>query len=100
MTMTRSEFLTAPPDVFFLDDEAPEPLQGYLRRADVIPQTDSISGLEKAGDGNMNCTLRVTTGANETLIVKLLLDHGADPNDRSNDGYNCLLTAVESEWPE
>jgi len=54
---------------FFLRADDLEALAAYLRRRDWIAPDDVVLSAEPAGDGNMNCTLRVMTGANR-LIVK------------------------------
>ncbi|MDA0810978.1 MAG: phosphotransferase [Verrucomicrobia bacterium] len=68
--MTPSEFRSAHPDSFYLDGEATGELQAYLHAAQALPLDDSIATVGKAGDGNMNCTLRVTSSAGRHLIVK------------------------------
>lgn len=32
-------------------------------------------------------------------VVEFMLQHGADPNDKGDDGYTCILTAIEMERP-
>ena len=68
--MTRAEFLEAHPGIFFLDLDAPGLLQDYLHRTAVLPEGETVIAVAKAGDGNMNCTLRATTSAKRRLIVK------------------------------
>lgn len=46
-----------------------DPLEPLLRRMDVLGADDRIVGVTKAGEGNMNLTLRVTTRLT-SLIVK------------------------------
>ena len=55
--------------VFFVDMHDRPSLQDYLCRRDLIAEGESITALELAGQGNMNCTLRVRT-PHRSLIVK------------------------------
>lgn len=52
-----------------LNAQQPLVLQDYLRRRGWLDTDETISSVEKPGEGNMNYTLRVAT-ANRTLIVK------------------------------
>ncbi len=65
----KEEFAQTHPEVYFLDASEIESFQSYLRERGWFSQTESILKVTKAGDGNMNCTLRVDTGE-RTLIVK------------------------------
>ncbi|MGK0190077.1 MAG: 5-methylthioribose kinase [Verrucomicrobiales bacterium] len=58
------------PGVFFLDAAEPDALASLLRDAAILSPDVNISKVEKAGDGNMNCTLRVRTSEEQTFIVK------------------------------
>ena len=58
------------PDHFFLDPEEPASLEIHLRRLDILSNKDTLTQCRIAGDGNMNCTLRVTTSAGHSFIVK------------------------------
>lgn len=54
---------------FVLDVGRTDLLEGFLREAGRIARDDRVVGLESAGEGNMNCTLRVTT-TSDTFILK------------------------------
>jgi 5-methylthioribose kinase len=65
----KQEFKHLYPDTFFLDLSAPDMVDQYLKQQNIIDQHDQIIRIEKAGQGNMNLTLRVVTN-HHTLIVK------------------------------
>lgn len=67
---TRSEFCSKFPDAFFLDAEKAEDLEAFLLEANVLQQGDSLAAVEKAGEGNMNCSLRARSHAGQSFIVK------------------------------
>lgn len=67
--MTPQDFRSAHPDLFFLDLEDRSALARYLEQHAVLNPGESVAALEKAGDGNMNCTARVTT-TSRSFIVK------------------------------
>jgi len=67
--MTPHAFRESHPDLFFLDSSNPAELEQYLKDRSLLPANEFILRLEKAGDGNMNCTLRFAT-AKRSLIVK------------------------------
>ena len=46
-----------------------------------------------------NTPLLTAIGFGELALVEWMLEHGADPNVDVDDGYTCLLTAIESEEP-
>jgi len=52
-----------------LDAQQPAALQDYLRRLGWLDRNETVSSVEKPGEGNMNYTLRVRTPV-RTLIVK------------------------------
>lgn len=62
---------TMPPsaDYPLLHPDAPEPLAAYLRARGVLGPEETVARLSRAGEGNMNLTLRVETPA-RSLIVK------------------------------
>lgn len=66
---TKDQFLKLHPQSFFLDSEEVNELSAYLRQQDWIAAGEAVFGARKAGEGNMNYTLRVTT-SRRTLIVK------------------------------
>lgn len=43
--------------------------------------------------------LKAAIGYGNLSLVESMLGHGADPNVEVDDGYTCLLTAIESEDP-
>lgn len=57
-----------------LDAQQPAALNDYLRRRGWLDTEETISSVEKPGEGNMNYTLRVTTPI-RTLIVKQSRDY-------------------------
>lgn len=65
----KEDFLKQHPEIFFLDAEDLKGLAAYLRRQNWIEEAETLIGAGKAGEGNMNCTLRVTT-SRRALIVK------------------------------
>jgi 5-methylthioribose kinase len=70
MSETRkTAFERALPNGFFvqLGDEAS--LEAYLRRQEVLAEEETLSTIQRAGEGNMNLTLRVTTSS-RSFIVK------------------------------
>jgi ankyrin repeat protein len=54
---------------------------GYIHERDFVGDTPLLNAI---AFGNLD-------------LVRFLLEHGADPNVRVDDGYTCLLTAIESE---
>jgi 5-methylthioribose kinase len=66
---TRAAFQESYPEVFFLDPQDLDSLTCYLQnRAWIEPQEQLLSA-RRAGEGNMNCTLRVRT-AQRSFILK------------------------------
>jgi 5-methylthioribose kinase len=53
---------------FKLDLSNREALQRYLHDSGRIGQEDSVVNLSSAGEGNMNCTLRVTTTSGSFIL--------------------------------
>lgn len=58
-----------PPVVEYLDAADPERLAAYLRRRGWLDENRRLLGAERAGEGNMNYTLRVRTSGG-TFILK------------------------------
>lgn len=52
-----------------LDQNNTKELTGYLRHTGLILPGETLTGAEKAGEGNMNYTLRIRT-ADRTFILK------------------------------
>ncbi len=69
MFIRPAQFRASYPHLFFLDPEDLNSLEGYLRSHGLLNTGDVIVSVAIAGEGNMNCTVRVTTGSG-TLIVK------------------------------
>ena len=67
--MNRETFLNSYPSSFFLDATRTDELTSYLGGREWLSPGESILGVEKAGEGNMNCTLRVRTET-RSLILK------------------------------
>jgi len=62
------ESVTAP--TYRLDLQRPDLLEHYLHQNGHLPQEVRITGIGSAGEGNMNCTLRVNTDDGESFILK------------------------------
>ena len=62
-------FAEAAPEGYFLDTTDHDGLTRFLRAQAWIDSGDAVCDLAPAGEGNMNCTLRVTTGT-RTFILK------------------------------
>lgn len=69
MTNTAVAFRESHPDLFFLDPGDPVSLEQFLKVRRVLDPTSRVIAATKAGDGNMNCTVRVAT-TDGPLIVK------------------------------
>jgi len=67
--MTLNELRARPPGGFFLDPSVPEDLERYLRGKAVMAGGERLLSLTRAGDGNMNCVVRVRT-TQRSFIVK------------------------------
>ena len=67
--MSSADFARALPDAYFLDAADLEGLERYAHQQGFIGPTQSLHSARKAGDGNMNLTLRLTT-AEGSLILK------------------------------
>lgn len=67
--MNLDDWQKSHPGKFYLDPEHSEGLAAYLVRCGFIPPGERIKNLSKAGDGNMNCTVRVRA-AGQSFIVK------------------------------
>ncbi|WP_428389262.1 phosphotransferase [Mucisphaera sp.] len=67
--MIPEPWRTSHPDFPWLSASDPEFIARILSRLDVIDRDASLLSVEKAGEGNMNLTLRVTTD-NDSVILK------------------------------
>jgi 5-methylthioribose kinase len=65
----RRAFEHAKPGVFFLDPNEPDKLQKFLEANGWLYAEEQIRGVRKAGEGNMNCTMRVQTN-HRSFVVK------------------------------
>ncbi len=65
----RASFKLDHPSVFYLDPADLEGLRQYLLDLDWIKPSEALISVEKAGEGNMNCTVRVRTDQ-RTFILK------------------------------
>ena len=63
-----TELRHAHPDVYWLALDDVEGLTNYLRRQQWLTADEAIRTVTKAGEGNMNCTLRVTTNQRSFII--------------------------------
>ncbi len=68
MTTHLAEFRVAHPEVFYLDRGEIGALERYLQQHGILPSGERILSAERAGDGNMNCTLRVTTWSGSWVV--------------------------------
>ena len=66
---TKAAFRELFPDTFFLDADDLASLGAYLTRDGRLGAGETLQAAEKAGEGNMNCTVRVHTSA-RTFILK------------------------------
>lgn len=62
----KTEFKENYPELFFLDASEPEALAAYLQERKIIRST--VLKVEKAGEGNMNLTLRVYSDSGNFII--------------------------------
>ncbi len=67
--MTPAEFRSTHPEAFLLDAANLTELSSFLTRMGVITPEESLLEAARAGEGNMNCTVRVRT-SRRSLIVK------------------------------
>ncbi len=65
----RSIFHDQLPGIYFLDPGDLDTLGSYLAQHGRLAANESLLAAERAGEGNMNCTVRVFTSAH-TFIVK------------------------------
>lgn len=64
----RQRFVAEHPGVFFLEVGDRDGIESYLRDLGVLGPSESVRSAEAAGAGNMNCTLRVTSGRNSWIL--------------------------------
>ncbi|BBM86028.1 phosphotransferase [Candidatus Uabimicrobium amorphum] len=66
--MDKQTFCSSYPEAYFLECDA-RSIEDYLLQQQYLLSGETISHVEKAGDGNMNCTLRVKSDK-RSFIVK------------------------------
>jgi 5-methylthioribose kinase len=64
----QEEFRRLLPGTFFLDPDELAPLAEYLAASGRLAAGETLLGAEKAGEGNMNCTVRVRTSAGSFIL--------------------------------
>ena len=69
MTNAAEAFRQSHPDLFFLDPGDTASLEQFLKVRGILAPASRVVAASKAGEGNMNCTLRVAT-TEGPLIVK------------------------------
>lgn len=67
--MQAEEWRRAHSSIFYLAPDEPEALSAFLTDSKLLHGGETLERVEKAGDGNMNCTVRVTTNE-RSFIVK------------------------------
>lgn len=68
--MNRAEYSRAYPDTFFLDPADVPGLGAYLAARGQLAPGQQILTAERAGEGNMNCVVRVRLSAGSPFILK------------------------------
>ncbi len=66
--MSPDEFRRANPGLFYLDPADIAGLGTYLGRLGVLGQGERVVSAARAGEGNMNCTLRATTDRRSVVV--------------------------------
>ena len=66
----KAKFQDSLPGIYFLDYTDLESLAAFLLAAGRLDEEETVVSAEKAGEGNMNCTVRVRTSRGNSLIVK------------------------------
>ena len=67
--MTKeAEFRHLSPGTYFLDPDDPSSLSAYLTMGERLATGEILLGAEKAGEGNMNCAVRVRTSAGSFVL--------------------------------
>lgn len=108
--LLQARFADTHPEVVLLDAGDPARIEDYLLARGLVASAELPAGIERAGAGNMNLTLRVSL-RNRSLIVKQgrswveKYDHIAAPWERTlieGDFYRAVrdVPAVSSRMPE
>ena len=66
--MSPDQFRRANPGLFYLDAADIDGLETYLGRLGVLGHGERVIAAARAGDGNMNCTLRATTDRRSVIV--------------------------------
>ena len=66
----KEKFQRFLPGVYFLDYTDLGSLESFLSAGGRLGQGEAVISAEKAGEGNMNCTVRVRTSRGNSLIIK------------------------------
>ena len=64
----QAEFRQLFPHTYFLDSDDLNSLVTYLTTGGHLAAHETLSGAERAGEGNMNCTVRVRTSAGNFIL--------------------------------
>lgn len=67
--MTRAQWVSKHPEFPWLSVEDADGVEAFLRNRGWLERDERVVGVDKAGEGNMNLTLRVTTDR-RSIIVK------------------------------
>lgn len=68
MSAHHSQFRDANPGLFFLDADDRDSLETYLRSRGMLGDRQSIVIASRAGEGNMNCTVRASTDRSSFIV--------------------------------
>ena len=68
MTSPRADALAANPTFPFLDPARPDAVAALMHRVGYLHDDETVRSLDKAGEGNMNLTLRVTTDRRSVIL--------------------------------
>lgn len=77
------------PGKFLLDENDSSGLETYLKRHSLLTPDEHVESVSKAGEGNMNCTLRVKTSSRQFIVKQSRpwvekYEHIPAPWDRAN----------------
>jgi 5-methylthioribose kinase len=65
----EKRFLEVVPNGIFISKDNQNEIRNYLSKRDMLQESETVTSVEKAGEGNMNCVLRVKTNY-KSLIIK------------------------------
>jgi LemA protein len=95
--MTPTQWRAAHPDLFFLDPTRPVDLARWLAGTGLLQPGEVVLQAAKAGDGNMNCTLRVTTSRRSLIVKQSRPWVEKYPQLKSQEGYLKLQDQLEGQ---